>query len=149
MSKKAVLLTNIFMCILFSAIFTLLGQLFGTGGIHFNQFLLPWVFGLALSFLVIQFIPVVQWGFKLAHTVKARPDTFGHYLIMCLAVTIVLSVIMTICMTMFTMSVLGGAPAAASFKNGVSSIPLYLVCAFPVVLIVFKPCQHLALRIAG
>ncbi len=149
MSKKAATIYNVFMSLFFSLIFTTLGQLLGAGRIIFPGYLISYVLGAVIGFCIVQFLPCALWGEKLAGKFGAKPGSFGFDCCVNLVISLILPTVLTLVMSVFEMSVMGGAPIKVSLLAGLKSIPMYILIAFAAGLVAAKPLQKLAFKAAG
>ncbi len=149
MGKKASTINNLLMAIVFSFVFTMLGQLLGNGRIIWSAFVISYFLGLVIGFCVVQFVPCAEWGAKLGIKIKAKPGSFAFDSCINLVVSVIMSVILTLIMTVFGMSIMGDAPLKAALITALKSIPMYIVIAFVIGAVISKPIQKLATKLAG
>lgn len=169
--KKVKILNVAMQSAVFGVVFTLLGQYVGmiekahylsTIGVPYApafselsfsliKFWIPSVIGALIGFLIVYFIPVVNWGGKLAFKVKAKPGSLVFKAIVSFVVAIVMVVILSILMSILTTSILVD-PAAGEYQatigqavlGGLKYFYLFFPAAWLLAVIIADPSEKLA-----
>ena len=147
MDKKSKTLYILFISIVNGLMFTLLGNLLGSGYIDWGRFPLTLLVGVAIGFCVGNFIPAADWGVALAFKLKAKPNSFLFRLIITMVIVLVMVLFMGFAMPLFTITILDGAPVQVALQTSLNMLPRLYLIAVVVVMIVGKPLQALARKI--
>lgn len=149
MSKKTAILNNLIMSLIFTVLFCVAGQYFGTGVIDFSTLPLPLAVGFVLGFAIVQFVPCVPLGMRISNALQLSPGGVGSYVCMSCCIAVIMATIMTFVMTWFTMGLLGGAPFAATMLAASAQWSLFVLMAIIVAVVVSKPVQTFAKAVTG
>jgi hypothetical protein len=141
---------GLFISVLFGVAFTILGGLFLSGSIDWDNFLIEATFGIAVGFAIGMVIPGGKWGFALASKV-AKPGSLPFNFLMYTIILVIMLTLMCPILTLFIGCVVMGAPIAAmlDIRSMFSLyIPFYLI-AIIILMLLGNPLMKLAMKCAG
>ena len=169
--KKVKILNVAMQSIIFGVIFTLLGQYVGmiekaaylsTIGVPFDpsfaalsfspvKFWIPVVVGALIGFVIVYFIPVIDWGVKLAFKMKAKPGSLWFQAIVAFVIAFIMVIILSIAMSILTTVILVD-PAAGEYQatvlqailNGLKYFYLFFPVAWILAILIAHPCEKMA-----
>lgn len=169
--KKVKVLNIAMQSIVFGVVFTLLGQYVGmlekaaylsTIGVPFEpsfavlsfslvKFWIPVVVGAIIGFGIVYFIPVINWGVKLAFKMKAKPESLWFQVIVAFVIAFIMVIILSVAMSILTTVILVD-PAAGEFQatvpqailGGLKYFYLFFPCAWLLAVIISNPSEKIA-----
>lgn len=133
--------TSLTMAVVTQVMSLILGHI---AALDFGEMVLSFAVSFLIAFVIGYFIPMDQWGMQLARKCGAEMGSLKFDLLVTLAVNTVFCILMTVCMTWFSMCVRGHAPVQAVPGGFAEMILPVWVCCFAVSFFV----QHPALRMA-
>lgn len=139
---------NLFFSILIGVVLTVAGGLLTTGAIDWNIFPPQVAAGIIVGFIVSTVIPVGKIGGATAGKL-AKPNTFLFNLIMYAVLLGIMLVFMCPLLTVFTGSILMGAPVAAVLPGSYALFPPFFVIGLTFLMILGGFVMKLALKCAG
>jgi hypothetical protein len=129
-------------------VLTIVGGLIAGGAVDWKNFPVEALVSIGVGFIVGTALPVGKWGAALAGK-AAKPGTFLFKLIINTFLIVIMLLFMCPIMTLFTGSVIQGAPVAALLPNLYSlAIPFFFI-ALVVVMLAGDFVTKLAIKCAG
>jgi hypothetical protein len=147
MDKRASLFYNIFMTVIFSTIFSFIGQLFSAGTIVLERFLLSIPAVGIVAFCVISCLPLAKWGTLLAGLLKIKPNTLGEGMIISFLFSLMMLIIMSPTGAIFNMTIRGGLPIGAALAVCYKGWEIFLPMTWGLSILISPLLSRLAIKL--
>lgn len=138
--------TSLTMAVVTQVVSLILGHI---PGLDVGEMVLSFVVSFAIAFVIGYFIPMDQWGMKLARKCGAEMGSLKFDLLVTLVVNTVFCLLMTVFMTWFALCVRGHAPIQAVPGGFAEMICPVWVCCFIVSFFAQHPAIRMAKKICG
>ncbi|WKY46798.1 hypothetical protein Q5O24_10555 [Eubacteriaceae bacterium ES3] len=169
--KKVKILNTVLQSIVFGLVFTLLGQYVGMlekahylssigvtyapsfAELSFSaiKFWIPAIIGAIIGFMIVYFLPVINWGINLALKLNAKHGTLLFKTILCFVVAVFMVVILSVLMSILTTVILVD-PSAGEYQatigqaiiGGLKYLYLFFPVAWILAILIADPAEKMA-----